>query len=387
VRFRGTIVVVGDLHMAAGDRDPFREDAAFAAFLAAQARRRDAAGRPLRLVILGDLFDFPGTPLRGSPAPDASEAGALRRLERIARAHGTVIEALAGFAAGGGAVDVVAGNHDAELAHPGVQARVRELLGDPPRLVFHPWILFVPGVLYAEHGHQHHDVDAFATPLEPWRRDAPGELDLPPGSLLSYRIAADGRAAGVHRRAADGALLVRGAVRPRGDATTLRAYRDGPLRRLADDLDLPAEVLRAIDAATPRGPAALVARVARRATEAGRHPSATAHRAALTIHRALGAAHCAVPFYAFGHSHVAQRRPLVEGMGTPVYLNAGTWSSLGRRVQPQPLAYVEISGGPAGPLGRLMHWSGEGRAVTGTAGSRPRRAADPSGRALAPRSP
>ena len=129
--FPGTIIVVGDLHMAGGADDPFSEDRAFAAFLAAQAERRDAVGRPLRLVILGDLFDFPATPDRGGAMPVASEAAALRRLERVASAHPTVIDALAGFAAVGGGIDVVAGNHDAELAHPRVWARVSELLEIP----------------------------------------------------------------------------------------------------------------------------------------------------------------------------------------------------------------------------------------------------------------
>jgi hypothetical protein len=261
------------------------------------------------------------------------------------------------------------------------------VLGDPPQLAFHPWILYVPGVLYAEHGNQYHDINAFTTPLEPWRRDAPDELDLPAGSLVSYRTAEDGPPAGVRRRAATGAVLLRGAVRPRGDATTRRAYRDGPLRRLAADLDLPVEALWAIDAATPRGPASFAARLARGATAAGRHPSAAAHRAARAIHRRLRTVERAVPFYAFGHSHVAEYRPLVESVERPAYLNAGTWSSLVRGRRPQLPAYVEISGGSAAPVGRLMHWSSGGRAFTGAVGRRPRQAADPSGTARGPRSP
>jgi hypothetical protein len=386
MRFSATIVVVSDLHMAAGERDPFQRDEEFAAFVEAQRERRDAAGRPVRLLVLGDLFDFPATPDHDGGWPDGCEAGALRRLERIAAAHERVLEALASFAAAAGPIDVIAGNHDAELVHPRVRARLRELLGGPETLVFHPWFMHVPGVLYAEHGHQHHDINAFATPLTPWRPDAPGELDLPPGSLLAYREGTEGAAPGLRGRVARGTTLVRGAGRRRGDPALLQAYRDGPLRRFAADVGLDHALVCAIDAATPRGPVALAARLARRATSDGRRPASSAYRAALRVHRALDAAGGAVASYVFGHSHVAERRPLLQGARAPLYLNAGTWSTLRRGPPAEHPAYVEIAGGSSGPIARLVHWTPEGaRAVTGDGRWHRPQAADRPETAIAPR--
>lgn len=386
MRFSGTIVVVSDLHMAAGERDPFQRDQEFAAFVDAQRERRDAAGCPVRLLVLGDLFDFPATPGDNGAGPDCSEAGALRRLERIAAAHERVLQALAAFAAAARPIDVVAGNHDAELMHPGVRARLRELLGGPETLAFHPWFVHVPDVLYAEHGHQHHDINAFATPLTPWRPDAPGDLDLPPGSLLAYREAAEGATAGLRGRVTRGTVLVRGAGRRRADPALLQAYRDGPLRRFAADVGLNHALVCAIDAATPRGPAALAARLARRATSDGRRPAASAYRAALHVHRALDAVGGAVASYVFGHSHVAERRPLLQGARAPLYLNAGTWSTLRRGPRAEHPAYVEIAGGSSGPIARLVHWTPEGaRAVTGDGRWRRPRDADRPETAIAPR--
>jgi UDP-2,3-diacylglucosamine pyrophosphatase LpxH len=386
MRFSATIVVVSDLHMAAGERDPFQRDEEFAAFVEAQRERRDAAGRPVRLLVLGDLFDFPATPDHDGGWPDGCEAGALRRLERIAAAHERVLEALASFAAAAGPIDVIAGNHDAELVHPRVRARLRELLGGPETLVFHPWFMHVPGVLYAEHGHQHHDINAFTTPLTPWRPDAPGELDLPPGSLLAYREGTEGAAPGLRGRVARGTTLVRGAGRRRGDPALLQAYRDGPLRRFAADVGLDHALVCAIDAATPRGPVALAARLARRATSDGRRPASSAYRAALRVHRALDAAGGAVASYVFGHSHVAERRPLLQGARAPLYLNAGTWSTLRRGPWAEHPAYVEIAGGSSGPIARLVHWTPEGaRAVTGDGRWRRPQDADRLETAIAPR--
>lgn len=383
MRFSATIVVVSDLHMAAGERDPFHRDEEFAAFVDAQRRRRDAAGRPLRLIVLGDLFDFPATADGNGVAPDVSEGGALRRLERIARAHERVLEALAAFAAAGGAIDIVAGNHDADLAHPGVRTRLHELLGAPERLVFHPWIVHVPGVLYAEHGHQHHDLNAFATPLTPWRPGAPGDLDLPPGSQLAYR---EGAPSGLRGRVATGVVLARGAARHRADSAVLDAYRDGPLRRFAAEVGLDHELVCAIDAATPRGPAAFAARMVRRVTADGRRPAASAYRAALHVHRVLDAAGRAVPAYVFGHSHVAERRPLLQGARAPLYLNAGTWADLRRGAAAEHPAYVEIAGGASEPIARLVHWTPEGELpVTGDVRWRRPQDADQPETAIAPR--
>src|SRR5437660_10473631 len=49
---------------------------------------------------------------------------------------------------------------------------------------FYPWICYVPGVLYAEHGHQYHDINWFATLLQPYRPQDPAQIELPPASYF-----------------------------------------------------------------------------------------------------------------------------------------------------------------------------------------------------------
>jgi UDP-2,3-diacylglucosamine pyrophosphatase LpxH len=350
------LLIVGDLHLAAGPHDPFHRDQAFAGFLASQLRR----GVPPRLIIVGDLFDFVLTIPSGrrpTARPDATEAGALARLDSIAAAHPTVIDALAAFADGGGMIDLVPGNHDIELVRPAVQRRLRALLGEPApgRLRVHPWIVHLPGVLYAEHGHQHHDLNAFATLLEPYLN---GEaLDLPLGSHLTH-LQAHAPAGALARRAMLAGTLARRAVSP-GERARLRRYRAHGLAQEVERTGLDRATLAALDAVTPRTPAALVARLARRSVGAGRSPGATTHRAADRIHGLLAAQVRQVAFYVFGHSHVSERRVMVPGQETPLYLNPGTWSALRRGADARQCPYVEIAFGAERPVAELLNWEGD----------------------------
>lgn len=190
------LAIVSDLHLSAGyddrtgayDRnEDFFYDAAFARFLTDLERRADAEGRRWRLVILGDLFDFLQVDTEEGGAGDTSEGVTLAKLSRVARGHRELFAALGRFAARF-PIDVVAGNHDIELVHPVVQRRLVQLLvdasGSPAAregVSFHPWIYYLPGVLYAEHGNQYDDVNSFATPLDPF---VDGQVDLPLGSYF-----------------------------------------------------------------------------------------------------------------------------------------------------------------------------------------------------------
>jgi UDP-2,3-diacylglucosamine pyrophosphatase LpxH len=349
------VLIVGDLHMAAGPRDPFDGDQRFAAFLASQL----GGGPPPRLIILGDLFDFVLTPPSGrelTTRPDATEAGALARLESIAAAHRGVIEALAAFVDGGGTIDFVPGNHDIELVRPALRRRLWALLGDPPsdRLQFHPWIVHIPGVLYAEHGHQHHDLNAFATLLEPYRNG--NELDFPVGTHLTH-LQAHVPAGALVQRVTLAGRLCRRAVSV-SEHVRLRRYRADGLDAEAARVGLDPATLAALDAVTPRTPAALAVRLGRRSLVTKSNPASTTHRAAARIHRLLAVQGRDVAFYAFGHTHIAERRPVLSGSGTPLYLNPGTWSQLRRGEDARRCPYLEIRLDSGPPVAELMSWEG-----------------------------
>jgi UDP-2,3-diacylglucosamine pyrophosphatase LpxH len=198
------VAIVSDLHLCAGydersgafhRREDFFYDGAFARFLEHLERRAREEGRRWRLVILGDLFDLLQVDPPGvggeAPALDSSEGATLGKLALVARGHRELFAALGSFAANGSPVDVVIGNHDAELIHRRAQERLVELIveacGRPEAadaISFHPWIYFIPGVLYAEHGHQYDEVNSFSFPLRPFSPDDPTRLDQPLGSFF-----------------------------------------------------------------------------------------------------------------------------------------------------------------------------------------------------------
>ena len=194
------VVGISDLHIAAGydertgtfsRTEDFFYDGAFARFL----DHLEKSGRRWRLVLLGDIFDFLQVELGPPPTADqdldVSEATTLAKLERMARGHPELFAALGRFAAAGFPVDVLPGNHDVELIRPATQARFRELVahasGRPEagaNIAFHPWFLLLPGLLYAEHGHQYDDVNSFLTQLEPFVDGDSDRIDLPLGSYF-----------------------------------------------------------------------------------------------------------------------------------------------------------------------------------------------------------
>ena len=198
------IILVSDFHLSAGydpatgtyhRNEDFFYDAAFARFLADLRARGEREGRTWRLVLLGDVFDFlqveAHTPRGERGEPETSVAATITKLERVAAGHPEFFAALGSFIGAGYRLDIVPGNHDVELTRHTVQARFRELVeersgeaGVGERIRFHPWVLYVPGVLYAEHGQQYDRDNSFATLLAPYALKEPGELDLPLGSYF-----------------------------------------------------------------------------------------------------------------------------------------------------------------------------------------------------------
>jgi UDP-2,3-diacylglucosamine pyrophosphatase LpxH len=334
----GTIALVADLHMAAGDQDRFGEDDGLADTIGELVS--SASHRLLRLVLLGDTFDFPAVALPGRrrATPATRPADAVEKLDRILAAHPGVVAALRGVVEAGHRIDVVAGNHDMELLFPAVQARLRRSLGNGPgELVVHPWMLHVPGVLYAEHGEQHHDVNRFWWLGAEWP-DGDEPLRVPAGSYvdaLAHLHPGDGR--GVLATAAQGIRMTAALVAALAALSNAERHREEREHRLTSSppAGLSPAVVLGIDrtaAATPSSIARRAARMAVGRLRRSRDGAAVPYMqsAAQAVHRVLDDAGLAVPFYVFGHTHVIADVPFPGGAAR--YLNPGTWSSTTRRV-------------------------------------------------------
>jgi len=188
------ILVVSDLHFgeellpgASVERKRAVElgATAFRDFLRHHAqRRRD--GRPWRLVIAGDLFDFmsvriPGSKERPAKTRDervyglgrSAKSGVLR-MRMICEHQQPVLADLARFAAAGHQIDIIVGNHDVELLAPEVVAELRAQLSAAgadaralSRITVVPWFIYVPGVAWIEHGHVYDEGCSFEFNLAP----------------------------------------------------------------------------------------------------------------------------------------------------------------------------------------------------------------------------
>jgi UDP-2,3-diacylglucosamine pyrophosphatase LpxH len=334
---------VSDLHLGLGLKDPRGTSRAFAAFLTGVVRP-DA--ERAALVLLGDTFEVSSMP----------GADAAARLTAIAGHHPEVFAALSDCLQAGVELHFVVGNHDVGLARPAARRALRGLLDtrDSRRVFVHPWALHVPGVLFAEHGHQHHLVHRMPTqllvasddaarlpptPLSVWGggdRPALSRAITATTALLTARRAERAALSPDHRR-----LLDR-------EAGWLRLGRAAgrDLWRVSQVRVLPALAGVAARSARRRWGRETVAR------------TAPAHAAAVTA--TLQAHGAEVRWYVCGHTH---RAALHELPGATAYLNAGTWCSDIRgpgpdRDDPERYPYVVIDVAPDGTsLAELVYWS------------------------------
>lgn len=428
------IIIVSDLHMAAG-RDPdtgtvspyddFHADAAFAAFLDRIGQRLDPGEAVTRLLILGDFLDFPHVRIRAAdgivPSADAALSRALRKLDRIAAGHRDVFAALGRFIARGGNVDLVPGNHDIELMHPLVQQRFIDRVisgtGAPPNsgvIRFYPWIYYVPGVLYAEHGQQYHDINSFQRLLE-LRHTTPGHTGASLGSDLDdylFRLieAADpANDDGAHLprsviallRLHPGLLVSKFPLHLRTTAKLIKRvigpvqssrrsgrarYRETALRPYSVDAGIDAAALKRIDELAECAVRTMRRRIAqlllRRigrlglalVSTKGRSRPATSsghggylYRAAVDIDVILASVGQQVPNYVFGHTHAPLQLPLRPGVSAPRYVNSGAWASspgqLIERSEQSTFVHVSREPGSAEAIARLLIWDAVARSI------------------------
>ena len=202
-------LVISDLHLGE-DLSPVATEAArlhvdiverqLCAFLRHYTRRREG-GLPWRLVVNGDLIDFlsvsigPEHPSFASLAQGATPDEMFHGLHRtprvaalavsmVADRHPEVFRALARFLARGNRVEIICGNHDAELCWPEAQEAFRASVAGAWRaeqpgaasgeelaasIRFHPWFYWEPGSLWIEHGHQYDENCSFENQLDPRR--------------------------------------------------------------------------------------------------------------------------------------------------------------------------------------------------------------------------
>jgi UDP-2,3-diacylglucosamine pyrophosphatase LpxH len=195
------ILVVSDLHFgeellpgASTERRRAVElgATAFREFLRYHAVRR-LGGRPWRLVIAGDLFDFMSVVIPGSkaqPAKTADErkfgisrtnAAGVERLRRICENHKPLLADMVKFAAAGHRIDIIVGNHDIELLAPEVVAELDRQLRASAQDLSHtsrtadafsrisvvPWFVYEPGTAWIEHGHVYDEGCSFEFNLAP----------------------------------------------------------------------------------------------------------------------------------------------------------------------------------------------------------------------------
>lgn len=431
------VVVVSDLHLSAGadpatgiyhPNEDFFVAEAFARFVDHLLERGRREGRRWRLVILGDFVDFLQIDLPSELGAGLTSAeGSLARLEIASRGHPAVFAALTRWIADDHRhrLDLVIGNHDVEFVWPAVQQALRRLIGADDgvraaRVAFHSWILHVPGLLYAEHGHQYDAVNSFLTPLAPFLPDNPRLIALPLGSFfVRYLFNAvervDPFADNVkpmtrylgwalrahpiltlttlpsHLRLFLGVLRKTTPLAPEQRQRRRERYRRETLGPAAGRIGLPPATLFEIDALAaiptmtspweqfkaltlrPVGPtAAGAAAVAAVLAGIGRLPEraraarwpvaglaflvwrewpelrppeadggglrAVARRVDALLREADRQTAAtdprpdrrpfAVPAYVFGHTHRAERCPLTDEPGAPVYLNSGTWTPI-----------------------------------------------------------
>ena len=331
--------------MAAGPRDDFEEDEALAAFLDDIAHAARTGNERRALLLLGDILSF----------PKLTGEGAAGKLEAAARDHREVFAALARVASAGVDLDLVVGNHDAELLDASVQSRLRELV---PGLRVHPWIYYLPGWVYAEHGQQHHDLNRMPELLDPSFVDRGDPVPAPLGSELAAYLFQLGRArhenpAGVAgatwRFAARAARSVARMQRAKGRTPTDRA-----LEPYAERIGVPAEALAALATSSAAAPADAIWRLARR-RGGGRYMVDAAVRTHGTLLR-FGAP---ARFYVFGHTHLAADVSLEDGAEPARYVNAGTWSTLRPPAEGSQtgLGFLEITRRGGAQTAELKSWS------------------------------
>jgi UDP-2,3-diacylglucosamine pyrophosphatase LpxH len=186
------VLVISDLHLGEELMPGTSEDKRRAVAMAEAAviefmrhhQRFRVDGRPWRLVINGDLFDFMSVFVGASEGvathghderrlgAGRREDAAVARMRILGARYRDVFAQMMRFTGTGHRIDVIVGNHDQELMWPAVWAEMRRaLLAACPtgvdadaalaRIAVHRWFIYEPGVAWIEHGHQYDEACSF----------------------------------------------------------------------------------------------------------------------------------------------------------------------------------------------------------------------------------
>src|SRR5262245_26083334 len=150
------VFIISDLHLGGTAPTMMTSTDQLAQLIGSLPARR-AGDERLELVIAGDFVDFLAVPPFAAFTASPSEAcDKLRRTMQDA-AFGVIFDALGGFVAAGHRLTVLVGNHDVELAFPGVQDALLERLSAMSHHVHfvHDNRAYRVGSLLIEHGNRY----------------------------------------------------------------------------------------------------------------------------------------------------------------------------------------------------------------------------------------
>lgn len=173
-------------------------DSEFSLFL--EHIKERSGGRPVELILNGDVFDFDSVTALPADPPykitwlererglHPEESKSLFKIRRILDDHPVFVKALAEFLALGHRVVFIIGNHDLELHWPDVQSElVRRLAAgdaEKERIRFCEWFYISNEDTLVEHGNQYDPYCVCLDPINPYlRRYNRVEMRLPFGNI------------------------------------------------------------------------------------------------------------------------------------------------------------------------------------------------------------
>lgn len=302
--------LLSDVHLGLTDDDPRHPGKVLPEFLDGEVAT--GTGTEQHVIFVGDTFELVNLPERES----------LARLEDLLDLHSDVFNALRTSVRRGVRLHFLCGNHDVELARPAVAARLSALLSpaDPTRVTVHPWLLHVPHVLLAEHGHLHHPLHRIPEVLRTAVSGTDG-LNLPP--LAAFHADPS------RSRLGHAAVVARACLASEQAERRIRSHAyDQLLQAESRQLGLDSAIVRELArlsrfrtvSALPVAAARMVRAAAGQSIAIQKAPAAASRTA-----RILAAGGSKVAWYVSAHTHRALESALEDS--STRYINTGTWSS------------------------------------------------------------